>query len=483
MASEVPPKTKPKLTGRDFYNSLGSPKTAVAPMVEQSELAWRLLSRRHSPPNTLCYTPMFHSRLFATTPIYRSQSFYPPLDGSKPDRPLFVQFCSNTPEDLFSAAQHVAPHCDGVDLNLGCPQGIARKGKYGAFLQEDWGLIRSLVSKLHKDLEVPVTAKIRILETRERSLEYARMVVDAGAQVLTVHGRTRDQKGHNTGMADWGVIRYIRDNLPKEVVLFANGNILWHEDVQRCLDATGADGVMSAEGNLYNPAIFQSDEDWEKRFPRMDILGREYLDIVRKEVLPGLEERGRKLLLQDPSITAIKPHLFKLWHALLPKYTDVRALLAKSSARASEGGDVLEPYETCLMEVQKIIKAELNQNPELTDENGRWVGPDTPFEEGAKGVMIEVDGVKFNRLVPWYRCQPYYRPLPEEAIKKGALNVRKSAQCQGISEKKKQKLDTGTGAQLVTERLQQAIKDERDIAKGVEVPGTSTGMESDVRAS
>lgn len=412
--------------------------------------AWRLLSRRHSPSSTLCYTPMLHSRLFATTPAYRSQSFYPPLDGSESDRPLFVQFCSNTPEDLFSAAQHVAPHCDGVDLNLGCPQGIARKGKYGAFLQEDWGLIRSLVSKLHKDLEVPVTAKIRILETRERSLEYARMVIDAGAQVLTVHGRTRDQKGHNTGMADWSVIRYIRDNLPKEVVLFANGNILWHEDVQRCLDVTGADGVMSAEGNLYNPAIFQADNDWEKRFPRMDTVGREYLDIVRKEVLPGLKEKGQKLLLQDPSITAIKPHLFKLWHALLPKHTDVRAMLAKSSARASESGDVLEAYEACLMEVEKIIKNELSQNPEQVDENDRWVGPDTPLEQGAEGVMVEIDDVKFNRLVPWYRCQPYYRPLPEEAMQKGALKVRKGAQNQEIGERKKQKLDTAAGTQLAT---------------------------------
>ncbi|PUU83887.1 dihydrouridine synthase-domain-containing protein [Tuber borchii] len=454
MTSGAPPKPKPKLTGRDFYNSLGSPKTIVAPMVEQSELAWRLLSRRHSPSSTLCYTPMLHSRLFATAPAYRSQSFYPPLDGSESDRPLFVQFCSNTPEDLFSAARHVAPHCDGVDLNLGCPQGIARKGKYGAFLQEDWGLIRSLVSKLHKDLEVPVTAKIRILETRERSLEYARMVIDAGAQVLTVHGRTRDQKGHNTGMADWGVIRYIRDNLPKEVVLFANGNILWHEDVQRCLDATGADGVMSAEGNLYNPAIFQADKDWEKRFPRMDIVGREYLDIVRKEVLPGLGEKGQKLLLQDSSITAIKPHLFKLWHALLPKHTDVRAMLAKSSARTSESGDVLEAYEACLMEVEKIIKNELSQNPEPVDENGRWVGPDTPFEEGVEGIMVEIDGVKFNRLVPWYRCQPYYRPLPEEAIKKGALKVRKGAHNQEICERKKQKLDTAAGTQLATEKLE-----------------------------
>lgn len=286
------------------------------------------------------------------------------------------------------------------------------------------------------------------------------MVIGAGAQVLTVHGRTREQKGHNTGMADWGVIKYIRDNLPEEVVVFANGNILWHEDVQRCLDATGADAVMSAEGNLYNPAIFQTDKDWEKRFPRMDLMAREYLDIVRSEVLPGLREKGPKIMLQDPSLTAIKAHIFKLWHALLPRHVNVRAMLAKSSARAAdEGGDVLAPYEACLTEVENIVKQELSKNPEEVDQLGRWVGPDTPFVEGQEGIVVEIEGNRFIRKVPWYRCQPYYRPLPEEAMKKGALKVRKKDGQQG-GERKKAKVDPNP----VMEKTESEIEPKRDAA-------------------
>lgn len=90
---------------------------------------------------------MFHAALFSSPshPQYCESQFDTSptsLEGLAPyDRPLVVQFCANDKDQWLAAANKVVGRCDAVDLNLGCPQGIAKKGKYGAFLMEEWELI------------------------------------------------------------------------------------------------------------------------------------------------------------------------------------------------------------------------------------------------------------------------------------------------------------------------------------------------------
>ncbi|KAL8711159.1 MAG: hypothetical protein Q9220_004304 [cf. Caloplaca sp. 1 TL-2023] len=498
---------QPKLTGRAFYESLGSPKYVLAPMVDQSEFAWRLLSRSFLPPSQqsslLAYTPMLHARLFKQTQSYRDHHFQstrnapppssamsepnltpsPYLDGHQThDRPLIVQFCANDPEDFLQAAQHVSPYCDAVDLNLGCPQGIARKGRYGSFLQESPNLIHSLVSKLANNLDVPVTAKMRVLNTKEETLQYAKLLLDAGASWIAVHGRRREQKGHETGLADWNVIRYLRDSLPKETVIFANGNILGHEDLDRCLEMTGADGVMSAEGNLCDPAIFATDEGrlkgeetgeyWKgkdgKAGWRMDAVLRRYLDILYKFVLekdppirpplyvPNTTLDASQQIAQpppesplqspipetpdnaapppskkrkhnqhhprptSPNLLAVQPHLFHLLRPLLSTHTAIRDKLARARP-----GD-MPAYEEILSMVETVTRQGMleydKQDPEMFPDK-------LVYDDGEQKDKTNEEESSARAVLrckrPWWICQAYVRPLPKEALEKGSLSLGK----------------------------------------------------------
>ncbi|KAI0128815.1 hypothetical protein BJ170DRAFT_701549 [Xylariales sp. AK1849] len=494
----------PKLHGRAFYESIGSPKFVVAPMVDQSEFAWRMLTRSFMTPaenaKLLAYTPMFHARLFEETFKYRDSHFQarrpaPPakkgepeqpadsspfLDGNPTfDRPLFVQFCANDASHLLAAAQHAAPHCDAIDLNLGCPQGIARKGHYGAFLQEDQDLVYKLINTLHRNLSVPVTAKIRILETKEQTLAYAKNVLDAGASVLTVHGRRREQKGHLTGVADWAYIRYLRENLPKETVIFANGNVLQHGDLEKCLQATGADAVMSAEGNLSDPTIFsqapaegqEGREYWRGKDKRggyrVDAVFRRYMDIVHRHVLqhdppvrrplfmigedeswlretteagapeeegPAKKKRKKDFSgnpkppqCSDPNLLAMRPHLFHLLRHFIARHTDIRDALAKSRP-----GDV-PAFENVLEMVERRVALGLIEYEKTDGKGVEEPEIQRPIEtrpEGAENIHEDHDPESSVATVkacrrPWWIAQPIVRPLPKEALAKGSISLGK----------------------------------------------------------
>lgn len=224
----------------------------VAPMVGASDLAFRLMTRRYGA--SLCYTPMFYSDRFVQDADYRERVFQTVPE----DRPLVVQFAANNPQVLLEAAKLVQDQCVAIDINLGCPQREAKTLRYGSYLldREEHALVMEMVELAARSLKIPVFCKIRLLPSLDETIAFARALESAGCRCLTVHGRKRGGvTKRRVGPADLSAIRAVK--LAVNIPVIANGNVRCWQDVRDNMQATGADGIMSAEEILRNPALFQ----------------------------------------------------------------------------------------------------------------------------------------------------------------------------------------------------------------------------------
>eukprot|EP00667_Euglena_gracilis_P010298 EG_transcript_10480 len=297
-----------------WWRSLGAPQCVAAPMVDGSELPFRLLCRRYGAQ--LAYSPMLKAPyVIAANDPYLAEHF----TTCPEDRPLIVQLCGNTSEELVAAARLLAPYADAIDLNLGCPQTVARREHFGAFLLDDLPLVRRLVTALVEDLPIPVTCKIRRFPDPHHTVAFAQALVECGCQLLAVHGRTRDQKKEFCSVADWDVVKLVKDSV--NVPVLVNGNVLLYEDIATALRYTGCDGAMVAEALLWDPRLFSN--------PNLPLLtGRAFaLRPPADGIALGLAAEYLDLCHAYPTRPDImKRHMWWLLHHALPAWprmTDV----------------------------------------------------------------------------------------------------------------------------------------------------------------
>lgn len=179
------------------------------------------------------------------------------FDWSEKERPFAVQLFGGVPEEMARAARVVVERgAPIVDINMGCwvPK-VAKKG-CGAALLDDLPRATEVVRAVCEAVDVPVTVKVRIgfQAGQPTALPFALAAAQAGVKLITVHGRYADQ-GFK-GQSDHSLTAQVRQALPPEVKVVANGDIVDLASARAVLEQTHCDGLMLGRAALHRPWLF-----------------------------------------------------------------------------------------------------------------------------------------------------------------------------------------------------------------------------------
>lgn len=229
------------MSTQDIVKKLIASKVSLAPMAGITDCVLRSLVRQHS-SGCLLTTEMISSE--ALTQVKDTDIIMRKNNHS----PISYQLSGHKPEMIADCAKYLERYADMIDINMGCPVNKVVKGSDGCALMRNINLAQEIVKTTKANISIPLSVKFRLGYTLDEMnfVDYGQKMQEAGADFITIHGRTRSQM--YGGKADWKKIAELKRNV--DIPVFANGDIVSIETAVECLEQSQADGVAIGRGAL-----------------------------------------------------------------------------------------------------------------------------------------------------------------------------------------------------------------------------------------
>lgn len=260
------------------WQNLSQPIIGLSPMADYTDEPFSLICIKFGTQ------VIFREMVSADAIIHKNAKTLEMIKINKKERPVIQQIFGRDPKIMAEAAQiiYALAKPDGIDINMGCPARKVVKNFHGVALMKEPELAARIIKEVKQSVPIPVSVKTRLgWSKKEEILAFAPILEAAGADLITVHGRTKTQ-GYE-GAADWEMIKKVKKKL--SIPLLANGSIFTADDIQKCLEKTQANGVLIARGALGNPWIFQGT-------PRDELTLDEIKKVVLKHAHLQIEKYG-----------------------------------------------------------------------------------------------------------------------------------------------------------------------------------------------